>query len=409
MLTSVHLRFENGNFEHGFDRVLLSINIAQTQQSIELKIELPPAPLIDQKYQSWQDKYSNLFQSSGSKNLLPSLDTENFARGFNEKIPTNFSFDRCKQDCESLRNDLHTQINQWLAVIKSQLEAGLHLDLSEILLILHTQNIASQRTRNILHRLPWNEWDYFKDNLGVEVVLCLSESEPDCAEVTDDTILRKVRITSIFGDDKNISIESDRELIAKLEKQGAKLINIEQPQRSSLIKLWDESCDILFYSGHSESSLDGTFGLLRINNRENLNLEEIKNTLREAIKKGLKLAIFNSCDGLGLAKQLVDLHLPYIIVWREPVPDKIAIGFTQYFFSSYTEGKCLFTSVRDARIKLVELTNKENLMPGLNSLPIICKSTSNPPPYWEDLGGLTGKLPCRTHFGLSSFEEEDKA
>ena len=60
-------------------------------------------------------------------------------------------------------------------------------------------------------------------------------------------------------------------------------------------------------------------------------LEEIKKTLRSAISKGLKLAIFNSCDGLGLARQLADLNLPYIIVWREVVPDKSAQKFLQYF------------------------------------------------------------------------------
>jgi len=33
-------------------------------------------------------------------------------------------------------------------------------------------------------------------------------------------------------------------------------------------------------------------------------------------RKELKLAIFNSCDGLGLARELADLHLPTMIVMQ---------------------------------------------------------------------------------------------
>ncbi|MEO0687849.1 MAG: CHAT domain-containing protein, partial [Cyanobacteria bacterium J06649_11] len=230
------------------------------------------------------------------------------------------------------------------------------------------------------------------------------------SSVANDEILRRVRITSIFGDGNDIDLTADKELIAKLQKRGAELVNLEQPQRQDFIKLWDEPCDILFYSGHSESSPDGTFGSIQINAEENLNLQDIKNTLREAINKGLKLAIFNSCDGLGLAKELADLHLPYVIVWREPVPDEIAQNFIKYFLSSYADGKSLFNSVRDARIKLVELVNsseKEKQIPGLEWLPIICKNTIDAPPTWDDLGGLTGKLPDSPYKGLFPFGEEN--
>ncbi|MEM1395501.1 MAG: myosin kinase, partial [Cyanobacteria bacterium P01_H01_bin.150] len=124
----------------------------------------------------------------------------------------------------------------------------------------------------------------------------------------------------------------------------------------------------------------------------------------------LKIAIFNSCDGLGLAYELAKLGLPYIIVWRESVPVDIAQKFLEYFLSSYSTGKSLFDSVRDARIKLKELTNKEDSskqIPGLEWLPIVCVSTKDEPPLWQDLGGLTGKLPDSPYQGLSAFGEED--
>ncbi|MGB3761313.1 MAG: WD40 repeat domain-containing protein [Rivularia sp. (in: cyanobacteria)] len=416
----VSLRFGNGDFQRGFEKIALSAGMVDSQNSTELEIKLPSAPLIPELYQYWQDKYSELVGTSGRKVILnepvtTSFNSVNIVRGFSQSQPTNLSYDECQKECNQYALDLRIQINQWLAVIKSQLDAGFELDTnSDILLTINTENITSQVTKDILHKLPWQEWDYFHSNSAFEAVLCLSESPTSVTynpSVVNHDIFRRVRITSIFGDSKDINIAADKQLIAKLQKQGAELINLEQPQRQDFIKLWDEPCDILFYSGHSESCFDGTVGSLQINSTDSLNLQEIRNTFSEAIKKGLKLAIFNSCDGLGLAKQLADLHLPYIIVWREPVPDKIAQKFLDYFLSSYAEGKSLFNSVRDARIKLIELTNsaeKEKQIPGLEWLPIICKNTSYAPPTWEDLGGLTGKLPDCPYQGLSAFREEDK-
>ena len=427
MQVLVSLKFGNGDFANGFSEIALITSIVDSQspKEKELEIELPPAPQIPGLYQSWQETYIKLFEALGVRILPPrsvatSIDTENennetFIRGFNKAISANLSPEKSKQECDRYASDLRAEVNQWLEKLKSKLEARLQLNAnSQVLLQIHTQNITSQQTKDILHRLPWREWDYFQEcsdpEVEVEAILCLSESESRAPEVKDDGIFRRVRITSIFGDSKNINVGSDKELIAKLEKRGAELIDLEEPQRQEFSKLWDRPCDILFYSGHSETSNDGTVGSLQINSEESLNLHEIRNTLGEAVKKGLKLAIFNSCDGLGLAKQLADLRLPYIIVWREPVPDKTAIRFIEYFLSSYAEGKSLFTSVRDARIKLFELSSSEERkkqIPGLNWLPIICKNTSDPPPTWEELGGLTGKLPNCPYKGLSAFTEED--
>ena len=421
MQVLVSLKFGDGNFTEGFSRIAISANIADSQYSTELEFQLPPAPFVPNLYQNWQNKYINLFDTLGIRILPPrsvvtSFDPGDFPRGFTKKIPTNLSpFEKSKQECDRYASELQTQVNQWLEKLRSQLEAQLCLDASsQVLLTIHTQNITSQQTKDILHRLPWREWDYFQERSGleVEVVLCLSESESSSPQVKDDGIFRRVKITSIFGDSKNINIESDKELIAKLEKRGAELIYLEQPQRQEFSKLWDEPCDILFYSGHSKTSDDGTVGSLQINSQESLNLQEIKNTLGAAIANGLKLAIFNSCDGLGLANQLADLRLPYIIVWREPVPDRTAIRFIDYFLNSYAEGKSLFTSVQKARFKLLELTpndGREKQIPGLNWLPIVCKNTSDLPPSWEDLGGLTGKLPDSPYKGLSAFKKEDAA
>ena len=61
---------------------------------------------------------------------------------------------------------------------------------------------------------------------------------------------------------------------------------------------------------------------------------------------------------MGLAAELADLHIPTIIVMREPVPDKVAAEFLKNFLTEYSQGKPLYQSVREARSKLQGLEDE---------------------------------------------------
>jgi hypothetical protein len=45
---------------------------------------------------------------------------------------------------------------------------------------------------------------------------------------------------------------------------------------------------------------------------------------------------------LGLARELEQLHIPQLIVMREPVPDVVAQAFLKYFLHSFASGKPLY-------------------------------------------------------------------
>ncbi len=402
----VSLKFSYADSSEDTGNFQVQASVADTQNSTKLEFELSPITEIQDFYNCWKDNYYKLVEGTDSEDFS----TKGFKKE-NKNIPS--SREECRKYSENLRN----QLNKWLLPVKSKLEKiELIKPNSENYLVINTQNIQSENIAETLRKIPWREWDYFPDCYALEAALCLNESESNSPFVAksaaNEGIFRRVRITSIFGDVENIKegVERDKEEIKKLEKRGAELIHLEQPQRQDLKQLWDEACDILFYSGHSTSQGNSTVGRFKINEDEDLSLEEIKNTFSEAIKKGLKIAIFNSCDGLGLACELAKLGLPYIIVWRESVPVEIAQKFIEYFLSSYSQGKSLFDSVKDARIKLKELTNEadsKKQIPGLNWLPIICVSTKDEPPLWEDLGGLTGKLPKSPYQGLLAFGEEN--
>lgn len=392
----VNLDFGDGDFQKGFSKIQLKIDdLLKPNQFSPLEAQLPPAHEIPTTYELWKNIYYSLLQHP--------------KRGFKDNQITNVSIDTCFQYAQ----DLQEKLNQWLQPIQSQLESVITSNPDRsIRLVLNTHKITSEVTKDILHRIPWQEWHLFPEHSSAEVALCFKAAVENAAvpSTESDSRFRRVRIISIFGDSESIDTQTDEELIKQLEKRAAESISLKEPTLAQLETLWDEPCDILFFAGHSETQDDGQTGIININRYESLNLEAIKKTLRAAIKQGLKLAIFNSCDGLGLARQLADLNLPYIIVWREPVPDRIAQQFLNFFLSGYSRGKSLFTAVREARDKLEELTKKPDgtqQLPGVDWLPVICKNTLELPPSWEDLGGLSGKLPECPYQGLSAFGEEN--
>ena len=393
----VNLEFGDGNFEHGFGNINLKVTGANAQRNItQLEVQLPPDTEIAVFYQRWKEQYYSLLNYSRSR--------------FKNSQVTHIS----KKDCYDSAERLCHQLHQWLHPIQLKLEQALPQDSQpEIRLVIHTEKIASLATKDILHRLPWQEWDFLAQKFSCEAAVCFHSpvASPTASQESSTAgKIRRARILSIFGDSTNIDTRVDKELLEKLHKRAAELIILTEPNRSDFNALWEEPCDILFFGGHSETQDDGQTGVININPKDSLSLAEIKRTLSTAINKGLKLAIFNSCNGLGLARQLASLNLPYIIVWREEVPDKLAQKFLQYFLSSFSQGESLFNSVRQARYKLSELADDRDIakqLPGVGWLPIICQNTTEPPPSWVDLGGLSGELPECPYQGLSAFRQEN--
>ncbi len=146
--------------------------------------------------------------------------------------------------------------------------------------------------------------------------------------------------------------------------------------------LWHQEWQILFFAGHSRSHPDFKTGKLWLNATEHLSITEIQPALSHAIQQGLKLAIFNSCDGLGLAHELANLQIPQIIVMRQPVPDAIAQAFLINFLKHFAQGKPFYQSVRAAREQLYDL---EVQYPCATWLPTIIQNPTAIPPTWQDL------------------------
>jgi DNA polymerase III delta prime subunit len=191
----------------------------------------------------------------------------------------------------------------------------------------------------------------------------------------------------VIGNNENINLKFDEQAVNELLQKEADIIPLYQPTREELFrKIKDQQgWHIFFFTGHSDSDDKGEIGTLHINNYEDENestitIKEISNAFEDAINNGLQLAIFNSCDGLGLAYQLAELNLPQSLVMREEIPDKVAQQFLKDFITNFSQGKSLPSSVLEARGNLQTL---EKYYPGVCWLPVIYQNPGVIPFSWN--------------------------
>ncbi|NEP01345.1 MAG: CHAT domain-containing protein [Symploca sp. SIO2E9] len=344
--------------EQGFPSVMAQIWLEDVKLLASCQGNLPLETEIIQLYQRWQKIYR--YQSLASRQL---------------KRPKDNLTDISPRQLHQLSQDLQRHFNTWLNCegfrkIADTLRQKLN-ESDSIRMIIQTENIE-------LQRLPWHLWNFFDSYRQAEVAW----SSQSGVSTTKSIFSRnKVRILAIMGNSEGIDLEKDREVLEKLP--NAEIEFLVEPQRTQLNQhLWNEQgWDILCFSGHSETIVNGSTGVINLNQTEQLTLEELRNALAKAIECGLHLAIFNSCDGLGLARQLADLPIPQVVFMREPVPDVVAQEFLKNFLQAFSGGKSLYLAVREAREKLQGM-EKDFLY--ASWLPVIYQNSAEIPKTWQD-------------------------
>lgn len=364
----ISLMLENGDFKKGFP-VLAQIWRDGHPYPTQVIGKLPPAPELTELYRQWKEKHQELRFFQYCYSPLREIT-------FNTNQKTNLSARKIQDNLKKIEVELKERLNTWL---DSQgfrnIEKRIYYKFQpteEVRVIIQTSDMQ-------LRQLPWHLWEFFEDYPKAEPALSQPEGDRAPKSVEKRT---QVRILSILGNSDNIDIEPDREALEKIP--DAKVVFIVEPSRWQLEEqLWHEQgWDILCFSGHSSSQADGSRGVININKTEQLTIAELKTALKKAIERGLKLAIFNSCKGLGLASQLAELHLPASVVMREPVPDKVAQEFLRNFLLAFARGTSLYVSVREAREKLQAI---EQDFPSASWLPVICQNPAELPVSWEDI------------------------
>jgi hypothetical protein len=235
-----------------------------------------------------------------------------------------------------------------------------------------------------LCRLPWHLWDFIERYPKAEVVFSTS-SYRRVHKPYSALPKGKVRILAILGSSNGIDVDVDRAVLNGLP--DADVTFLVEPERQDLNDhLWKQPWDILFFAGHSETA--GNQGRIYINSHDSLVLAELEQGLSHAVAQGLQLAIFNSCDGLGLAYDLEYLHIPQIIVMREPVPDRVAQAFLKFFLEAFPRTHVFHLAVRQARERLKEIEiEKDQEYSCASWLPVVFQNPGEVVPTWSELCG----------------------
>lgn len=357
MAKLVVLKF-NGSLKSGF---LVNLEIGQEGRSVDRGCvgSLPPAAHLNHCLVIWQQQYNRL---GNNHRIKP------------QQIIYDGSINPHKQLIKSA-DRLRQILQQWLNSAEfNPIDKHLREELNreEAVRIL----ISSDRPE--IHQLPWCCWDLVENYPHLEIAY----SNPNFTRVSIIPRLHphhKVRILAILGDAQGINLEKDRSFLNEI-KEGDVEFLVEPTPHELYERLWQKTWDIVFFAGHSKTL--ARQGILYLNAEDQLTIEQLRHGFKRAIASGLQLAIFNSCDGLGLAEELGQLSLPQSIVMRMPIPDIMAQQFVKYFLQAYAKGNSLYIAMRKAR---EQLQGWEKQFPCASWLPIIYQNPALIPPKWSDL------------------------
>lgn len=339
------IRLGEGSFKIGFP-VLLRIAEDGKPYHKELNASLPPDPELDRFYENLkkQDFKANLKDKYNPLNAKKLLNDWLSSSQFLEK------WHELKTDCTSQ-------------------------DIIRVIL---------QTSDSDLAKLPWHLWNLFENYPLAEMAFSLSEYKIQPCYSTRT----EVRILAILGNSQGIDTTVDEREFKQLSLEPCFLP--EKDQETIFRELRDEkSWDILFFAGHSKTT-DGE-GILSINQTDTVKIEDLENAVKQAVRKGLRLAIFNSCDGLGLAKTLASWNVPQVIVMRTPIPDEVAHKFLKFFLEAFVKNeKTLYLALRQARENLQGL---EGQYPLASWLPVMYDQcfAVEASPTWKQLRNTTAE------------------
>ena len=362
MSKRVIFRIDQGNFEQGFP-VTLTIRENGRMCGKEVKGKLAIAEKTIELYDKWQENYKSWGKSY--RWWRRKIDAP-------DHMETNSSSYDLQHEAEKSAGEFEEYFNTWLN------NSSLEQITRQLLHTVGNNELVSfvvQTDNQELQKLPWEEWNFLQEYYNhAEVALGTASRSPA------EGLIGRVKILVILGSDENIEIETDGNIIQN-NFPNAELVLLQKPDSSRLRDtLRSQPWNIIFFAGHSATKPEGNDGRIWLNESEYLSPAQLRISLIQAARNGLKLAIFNSCDGLGLARQLESLQIPHIIVMRQRIHDRVAQMFLDTCLKSFANGASLHEAVWKARNELKEI---ETSSPSASWLPVIFQNPEEPPLFYR--------------------------
>ncbi|WP_419546501.1 ABC transporter substrate-binding protein [Microcystis sp.] len=285
--------------------------------------------------------------------------------------------DNLRQATQTLKDSLNEWLNSsYLSSIQNRILFHIG-NQSEVRFFIQTTHFD-------LQQIPWECWNFLHEWCpDVEIALTIQRNPPII------NLTSPIKVLVILG---NIDIENEHNSLCLSSLQTAlgnpDKVYIQILSPSSEVPLSTKNIhneliknpwDIVVYLGHSQTSSDGYDGVFIIDNDTALSpAHNLRNSLGIAVKKGLKLVICNSCDGLGIGRQLANIGVPHIIVMKEPIAVRVALRFLEVFLPNFLEHKSLQESLTIARQEL-RLHEFEVDAASSSLLPRLIENPEEPP------------------------------
>ena len=256
---------------------------------------------------------------------------------------------------ETAKQELLSKFHQWLGG-EALLDIRHRIQQEANHRVLHRRRIrGSDRCVDLLiacndtelERLPWEAWrlgpnDKRLENLRISRTIFNVGDEPVFVEKKPRP--GGSRILAILANASDLEcLETDRKVVRSLAKIAGKveLVEFTSEQTGAEFrekikeKLRDDrGWDVLIFAGHSNET-EWTRGRIELAPHVSLEISEIEEDLKIAKNFGLRLAIFNSCNGLSIANSLIKCGLSQVVVMREPIHDEAASVFLEHFCQSF--------------------------------------------------------------------------
>ena len=349
----------------------LVINDEQNQTLIKQQGKLPANLDIENLYVQWKKSY---------------LQIENTFRP-QVKTAQSFKTKNVHKECQEQAEKLKQCMKDWLksshpewAKIREAIFQFIPDQNEELRIFIETKN-------PLIKKLWWHEWDLIDQYyLNTEIALIPPEYK---AIYSNNQNRNKTRILAILGESTGLNTTTEEQVIKQLPDTES--VFIHQPNPQELIQHIQDNLgwDIMFFAGHSSSDNNLEKGIINLNKDYGLSIDDLRKSLQIAINNGLRIAFFNSCDGLGLAQELAQLNIPQIIVMREPIPDIVARKFAETFMQNFLKGDSFYQAIAKSRHSLEYFKID---IPGVMNVPIICQNPAHKTAIKKQL--LTNNWQC---------------
>jgi branched-chain amino acid transport system substrate-binding protein len=325
----------------------LSIRSANTNLLVD-RIEdrllpLPRQELLD-AYTAWQNSY--LAWGGRHRFWQRSIKVTN-DEPMETNVATPAETNASIPNAINLRNRLIEEFNTWLSMSISpdlftireslidRIPTQQYRDRPELLSIIIQTITEDEELDLILQRLPWNEWQFIHSRYGDNQGIALSTRDaPNVAQPTSG--LKALVIIGSYNElgDRGIDLNPDLDALRQNLGEIVELEiwpSLESPESNTrldlLQKLAQETYHLVFFCGHSLNCQ------IYLNDNEYISMDDIqfRNILTGLKTRGLLLLLFNSCSGLRIARTGMSVGVPYVIVMKELVHDRVAQNFIKYF------------------------------------------------------------------------------